>query len=62
MIAEAGYNPEADATNTPNSVFCSHGAGHTIAWSEVAQHAHVKPDPSTYAAWREATPEFFGNA
>ena len=62
VIAEAGYNPEADATNTPNSVFCSHGAGHTVAWSEVAQHAHVKPDPSMYAAWREATPEFFGNA
>ena len=60
VIAEIGYEPEADLANTPDSVFCSHGAGHTVKWDEVAQAAHVKPDPSRFTDWREATPEWFG--
>ena len=60
VIAEAAYDPEADLPNTPDSVFCSHGAGHTVKWNEVPQHAQVAPDPSTYTPWREASAEFFG--
>ena len=60
VIAEMAYEPEADLANTPDSVFCSHGAGHTVKWDEVAQAAHVKPDPSRFTDWREATPEWFG--
>ena len=60
VIAEMAYKPEADLANTPDSVFCSHGAGHTVKWNEVAQAAHVKPDPSRFTDWREATPEWFG--
>ena len=60
VIEQAAYDPEADLPNTPDSVFCSHGAGHTVKWDEVAAMAHVKPDPATFTAWREATPEFFG--
>ena len=56
----APVDPEADLVNTPDSVFCSHGAGHTVKWDEVAQAAHVKPDPSRFTDWREATPEWFG--
>ena len=62
VIEAAAYDPEADLVNTPDSVFCSHGAGHTVKWNEVAPAAHVNPDPATFTAWREATPEFFGNA
>ena len=27
--------------NPPDSVFCSHGAGHTVKWNEVRDHMHV---------------------
>ena len=60
VIEAAAYDPEADLANTPDSVFCSHGAGHTVKWNDVPEAAHVKPDPSTFTTWREATPEFFG--
>lgn len=54
VIAEAGYDPEADHPNTPDSVFCSHGAGYTVKWHEVAEHAHVEVDPSRLRPWRSA--------
>lgn len=39
VVAAAGYNPLAD--DTPDSVFCSHGAGYTVPWDEVRDHAHL---------------------
>lgn len=54
VIAEAGYDPEADPPNTPDSVFCSHGAGYTVKWHEVPEHAHVEVDPSRLRPWRSA--------
>ncbi len=62
VIEAAAYDPEADLANTPDSVFCSHGAGHTVKWSEVAGVAHVQPDPASFTSWREATLEFFGKS
>lgn len=38
VIASANYDPVSDINNTPNSVFCSHGAGHTVVWDEVADY------------------------
>ena len=39
-ITEAvGYNPLAD--DTPDSVFCAHGAGYTVAWDKVKDFAHL---------------------
>ncbi len=38
VIAGAEYNPLAD--DTPDSVFCAHGAGYTVPWNEVRAHAH----------------------
>lgn len=52
VIEEAGYDPEADLPNTPDSVFCSHGAGYTVKWHEVPEHAHVEVDPSRLRPWR----------
>ena len=40
-IAAAGYDPRADLENTPDSVFCSHGAGRPVAWNEVRQYMHL---------------------
>ena len=54
VIEEAGYNPEADLPNTPDSVFCSHGAGYTVKWHEVPEHAHVEVDTSRLRPWRSA--------
>ena len=35
VIAAAAYDPEADLDNTPDSVFCAHGAGTTVKWDRV---------------------------
>ena len=46
VIEAAAYDPEADLPNTPDSVFCSHGAGHTVKWYDVPAHAHTTVDPA----------------
>ena len=61
VIEEAGYDPETDLPNTPDSVFCSHGAGYTVKWHEVPEHAHVEVDPSRLRPWRSAA-EVMGEA
>lgn len=61
VVAEAGYDPEADLPNTPDSVFCSHGAGYTVKWHKVPEHAHVEVDPSRLRPWRSAA-EVMGEA
>ena len=42
VIAEAGYDPEADIENTPDSVFCAHGAGFNVKWNEVKNYMHLE--------------------
>lgn len=44
VVEESAYDPEADLDNTPDSIFCSHGAGHTVKWQDVFDHMHL---PST---------------
>ena len=44
VIAACGYNCDADTENTADSVFCSHGAGHTVRWDEVPGMAHIVTD------------------
>ena len=41
VIEEAAYNPEADLENTPDSVFCDHGAGVTVKWNQVKDFMHL---------------------
>ena len=43
VIAAIGYDAERDTENPADSVFCSHGAGTVVKWSEVPAHAHVTP-------------------
>ncbi|MGM9608331.1 MAG: NYN domain-containing protein [Oscillospiraceae bacterium] len=54
VVQELGYDPESDVDNTPDSVFCSHGAGRTVKWREVFDHMHL---PSTLNPPEEATVE-----
>ena len=41
VVAQLAYDPEADVDNTPDSVFCSHGAGHTVKWDKVKEFMHL---------------------
>ncbi len=41
IIADIGYDPEADLENTPHSVFCAHGAGFVVPWQEVDAYKHL---------------------
>lgn len=41
IVESIEYNPEADIENTPDSVFCSHGAGYNVKWNEVHQNMHL---------------------
>lgn len=41
VIAERGYDPEADLANPPHSVFCANGAGFVVNWREVDERKHI---------------------
>ena len=42
VIAAADYDPEADLDNTPDSVFCAHGAGFPVKWNHVKEYMHLE--------------------
>lgn len=41
VISEYAYSPEADLDNTPDSVFCAHGAGFPVKWDKVPEYMHI---------------------
>jgi phosphate starvation-inducible PhoH-like protein len=41
VIEQAGYDPGDDLENTPDSVFCAHGAGYTVKWYRVPDFMHL---------------------
>ena len=41
VVKALGYDAEADLDNTPDSVFCAHGAGFTVKWNEVPAYMHL---------------------
>ena len=41
VIEARGYDPESDLENTPDSVFCAHGAGMTVKWRDVGAYMHL---------------------
>ncbi len=49
IIDTLAYDPEADLPNTPDSVFCAHGAGFNVKWDRVREYMHLSsilaPDP-----------------
>lgn len=42
VIEATAYVPEADMDNTPDSVFCAHGAGFVVPWEQVRSHMHLE--------------------
>lgn len=59
VIERAQYDPRADLPNTPDSVFCSHGAGYNVPWDEVPAHAHMSVEADRLRPWRAADASFF---
>lgn len=41
VITQVAYDPQRDLENTPDSVFCDHGAGFPVKWNEVDQYMHL---------------------
>ena len=41
IVAAADYDPVADLENTPDSVFCAHGAGFNVRWDQVPSYMHL---------------------
>ena len=41
VVEAAAYDPEADLENTPDSVFCAHGAGFNVKWDQVPEYMHL---------------------
>ena len=41
VVETMGYDPTADTLNTPDSVFCSHGAGVVVPWDQVKEQMHL---------------------
>ncbi len=42
VICQRNYEPTKDLDNSPDSVFCAHGAGFVVKWKEVKEHMHVQ--------------------
>lgn len=40
IIENQTYDPVSDLPNTPDSVFCAHGAGYPVKWDQVPQTMH----------------------
>lgn len=41
VIEETGYDPDDDAENTADSIFCRGGAGVSVKWDEADSHFHM---------------------
>ncbi len=66
ILAAVNYDPEADLENTPDSVFCSHGAGTVIKWYEVKNHMHLPltleetgPEEPEARTWEQRAREYY---
>ena len=59
VIAESGYEPTRDLDNTPDSVFCAHGAGTVIPWDRVREYMHLDTGFGKEQPAPEDTPRMF---
>ena len=58
VVENIGYDPTADLDNSPDSIFCSHGAGISVRWDTVEEHMHseMENDTSENISYDEITP------
>ena len=58
IMEQVSYDPDRDLENPCGSVFCSHGAGVTVDWSEVEEHMHLEMVYGREdASWKEEIQE-----
>lgn len=57
VIAETGYDPLRDLENTPDSVFCAHGAGFAVRWDRVESYMHCDTGLSSPTRERDGAPK-----
>ena len=50
VIASFDYHPESDLDNSPDSIFCAHGAGFPVKWDQVPAFAHLETEQETAEA------------
>ena len=41
VVEQMGYDPQRDLENSPDSVFCAHGAGFAVKWDQVPEYMHL---------------------
>ncbi len=58
VLDRIGYLPEADLENTPDSVFCSHGAGTLVPWDQVEEYMHLEAYDLEGPEEQEAEPAY----
>ena len=46
VIKQAAYDPTADLANSPDSIFCAHGAGFPVPWWQVPDYMHIETEYS----------------
>lgn len=63
VIESIGYNCDTDSDNPCDSVFCSHGAGHTVKWDDVPKYMHLpsalQPEEDTQPQLTRASDRVF---
>lgn len=42
VLRQHPYDPEHDLANSPDSVFCEHGAGTVVPWNQVKKYMHLE--------------------
>lgn len=42
VIEQTNYDPKGDLDNSPDSVFCAHGAGIIVDWQKVKEYMHIE--------------------
>ena len=59
VLQQTGYDPDADAENPADSVFCRQGAGVSISWREADAHMHLSSGykPKTEISKKSGEPE-----
>ncbi|MBD5149002.1 MAG: GTP-binding protein [Oscillibacter sp.] len=57
VIEALAYDPEADLDNSPDSIFCAHGAGFPVKWDQVPAFAHLETDVDLGGEEEEEEPE-----
>ena len=58
VLAESTYDPDKDALNPADSVFCAHGAGYNVKWDEVDEMLHTSVYIPGVTEEKEAAPSY----